>query len=68
MQMYPFLTAYFEHPKLEHLVRVGFYSLASDFAYRGIYGIKLDESQNRTHRILGVKAEDVDFLRHLDVS
>ena len=68
MQMYPFLTAYFEHPKLEHLVKVGFYSLASDLAYRGIYGIKLDESQNRTHRILGVKIEDVDFLRNLDVN
>lgn len=67
MQMQPFLFAYLEHPKLEHLVKVGFCNLASDLAYRSCYGLKLDESQNRTHRILNVGAEDVDFLRKLDV-
>lgn len=68
MQMSHFLVAHIEHPKLEHLVKVGFYSLVSDLAYRGCHGLKLDESQNRTHRILGVGAEDVDFLRNMDVS
>lgn len=68
MQMYPFLIAHLEHPKLEHLVKVGFYDLVSDLTYRSSYGLKLDESQNRTHHILGVGAEDVDFLRGLDVN
>ena len=67
MQMYPFLFAHIKRPKLEHLVKVGFCNLASDLAYRGCYGLKLDESQNRTHRLLGVGAEDVDFLWKLDV-
>ena len=67
MRMYPFLTAHIQHPKLEHLVKVGFYDLVSDVTYRSSYGQPLDESQNRTHRILGVGAEDVDFLRGLDV-
>lgn len=67
MQAAPFLAAQLEHPKLEHLVKVGFYNLASDVAYRGNYDQILDESQNRTHRILGVGAEDVVFLRNLDV-
>lgn len=67
MQMQSFLIAHLEHPKLEHLVKVGFCNLASDLAYHSCYGLKLDESQNRTHRILNVGAEDVDFLRNLDV-
>lgn len=67
MQLYPFLSAHLKHPKLEHLVKVGFYHLASDLVYRGPHGSTLDETQNRTHRLLGVGAEDVDFLRNLDV-
>ena len=67
MQMQSFLIAHVQHPKLEHLVKVGFCNLASGLAYRNSYGLKLDESQARTHRLLGVRAEDVDFLRKLDV-
>lgn len=61
MQLWPFLRAY-----LEHLVKVGFFSLASDLAYRNDYNHTLDESQDRTHRILKIAAEDVPFLRGLD--
>ena len=67
MLIFPFLAAHLRHPKLEHLVKVGFYHLASDMVYRGPYNAVLDETQNRTHRLLGVGAEDVDFLRNLDV-
>lgn len=67
MPMLPFLRAYLEHPRLEHLIKIGFYSLAGDLAYRGYLSSSLDETQNRTHRILGVMAEDVPFLRELDV-
>lgn len=66
MQMWPFLRAHLEHPRLEHLVKVGFFSLAADLAYRNDYNRALDESQRRTHRILQVEAEDVPFLRGLD--
>ena len=68
MQMWPFLAAHVEHPKLEHLVKVGFYNLASDLAYKRLSGDALDETQGRTHRLLGVAAEDVAFLRKLDVN
>lgn len=68
MQMYPFLAAHLKHSKLEHLVKVGFYNLACDLAYRGNYDQTLDEAQNRTHRLLGVGAEDVAFLQSLDVN
>ena len=68
MQMYHFLVAHIGHPKLEHLVKVGFHSLVSDLVYRSYSGRPLDESQSRTHRLLGVGAEDVDFLRNLDVN
>lgn len=61
MQMWPFLRAH-----LEHLVKVGFFSLAADLAYRCGCADTLDESQHRTHRILQVEAEDVPFLRELD--
>ena len=67
MQIQPFLLAHLEHPKLEHLVKVGFCNLVSDLAYHNSYGLKLDENQNRTHRVLNVGVEDVDFLRKLDV-
>ena len=66
MQLWPFLRAYLEHPRLEHLVKTGFFSLAADLAYRCGYAGTMDEAQNRTHRILKVAAEDVPFLRGLD--
>jgi len=66
MEVLPYLEAYPAHPRLEHLVKVGFYRLASDLVYRGDTNHALDESQKRTHRILHVMAEDVSFLRGLD--
>lgn len=66
MEMVPFLRAYMEHPRLEHLVKTGFYALVSGLAYSANTP-RLDETQNRTHRILRVAAGDVDFLRELDV-
>lgn len=65
MQVLPFLTAYLKHPRLEHLVKTGFYTLVSDFVYHYDSDC-LDENQNRTHKILGIAAEDVSFLRKLD--
>ena len=67
MQLVPFLAAHIEHPRFEHLVKVGFYELAGDLAYRDHDTHTLDETQNRTHRILQVAPEDVAFLRELDV-
>ena len=67
MQLAPFLAAHIEHPRLEHLVKVGFCDLASDLAYRDHHTDALDEAQNRTHRILKVAPEDVAFLRDLKV-
>ena len=66
MQIRPFLAAHLKHPRLEHLVKTGFCTLASDLAYRDDVQTILDETQNRTHRILGIAAEDVAFLRELD--
>ena len=66
MQLPPFLAAHLEHPKLEHLIKVGFFSLASDLAYGRLRGDALDETQDRTHRILRIPAGDVAFLRELD--
>lgn len=67
MQALPFLQAYLQHPRLEHLVKVGFCNIVSDLAYR--YNPEgLDETQNRTHRILKVSAEDVPFLKGLGVN
>lgn len=68
MQMAPFLAAHLNHPKLEHLVKVRFFYLASDLAYGRIRDNLLDEAQDRTHRLLGVDAGDVAFLRELDVN
>ena len=69
MELPCFLRAYLEHPRLEHLIKTGFYSLASDMVYRYHYNkATIDEAQSRTHKILGVDAEDVSFLRELDVS
>lgn len=65
MQALPYLRAHLEHPRLEHLSKTGFYSIVSDLAYHN-NGKILDESQNRTHKILGVAAEDVPFLRDMD--
>lgn len=67
MQALPFLREHLEHPKIEHLCKVGFYNIASDIVYKNTANC-LDETQNRTHRILGVAAEDVDFLRIMDAS
>lgn len=68
MEVLPYLEGYLEHPRLEHLVKVGFNRLASDLVYRGDYNHTLDESRNRTHQILRVMAEDIPFLRGLDTS
>ena len=65
MDLVSFLDAHVRHPRLEHLVKVGFLNLASDLAYKRLSSDALDESQNRTHRLLGVAAEDVPFLREL---
>lgn len=67
MELAPFLRAYLAHPRLEHLIKVGFFELACGLAYRGDYKHVLDEAQDRTHRILQIAAEDVPFLRELDV-
>ena len=67
MQLAPFLEAHIEHPRFEHLVKVGFCDLASDLAYRYSDTEALDEAQDRTHRILKVAPEDVIFLRDLQV-
>lgn len=61
-----FLRAHIEHPRYEHLLKVGFYELVCELIYRAHEHYpppKLDETQNRTHRLLGVGPEDVDFLR-----
>lgn len=65
MQAMPFLRAHLEHPRLEHLSKMGFYSIVSDLAYH-TDGKILDETQNRTHKILGVAVEDMPFLRDMD--
>lgn len=65
MQALPYLRAHLEHPRLEHLSKTGFYSIVSDLAYHSD-GQNLDETQNRTHKILGIDAEDVPFLRDMD--
>ena len=67
MQALPFLKAHLEHPRLEHLSKMGFYSIVSDLAYHSD-GKILDETQNRTHKILGVATEDVPFLRDMDAN
>ena len=64
MQVLPFLREYLEHPRLEHLCKVGFYDIASDIVYKGDTRT-LDETQNRTHKILGIAAEDMPFLRNI---
>lgn len=65
MESLPFLFAYLNHPRLEHLVKTRFIFLVFYIVYR--YDSKcLDETQHRTHRILGVAAEDVDFLRGIN--
>lgn len=68
MALLPFLRGYLEHPRLEHLIKTGFCALAADLVYRHTSNGLLDEHQNRTHQILGVAAEDVDFLRELDIN
>ena len=61
-----FLRAHIEHPRYEHLLKVGFYELVCDLIYHAhehYPAPELDETQNRTHRLLGVGVEDVAFLR-----
>ena len=65
MQVLPFLKAHLEHPRLEHLCKMGFYGIVADLAYHND-GENLDETQNRTHQILKIAAEDVSFLCNLD--
>ncbi len=65
MQALPFLAAYLKHPRLEHLSKVGFWNIVSDLAYRH-HPDCLNETKDRTHRILKVAAEDVGFLREMD--
>ncbi len=65
MQALPFMAAYLKHPRMEHLVKTGFCNIVADLAYSRNPDC-LDETQNRTHRILKVSAEDVPFLRELD--
>lgn len=67
MQALPYLRAHLEHPRLEHLSKMGFYSIVSDLAYH-TDGKILDETQNRTHKILGVAVEDMPFLRDMDTA
>lgn len=67
MEMPPFLYAYICHPRLEHLVKVGFWKLVFKLVYRHDCDGLMDETQDRTHRILRVGAEDVPFLRSLDI-
>lgn len=68
LELSTFLSRYLKHPRLEHLIKTGFYGLAADMVYNDFAcEIRLDETQDRTHRILGVMAEDVPFLRRLDV-
>lgn len=67
MESLPFLVSYLNHPRLEHLVKTGFSSIVSDIVYRKKCEC-LDETQNRMHRILQVAAEDVPFLRDIDVN
>ena len=62
-----FLSAYLNHPALEHLVKTGFYAIISDLVY-SYQESCLDESQHRTHRILGVAAEDIGFLRSINLN
>lgn len=61
-----FLRAHIEHPRYEHLVKTGFHKLVCELVYHAhehYPAPKLDETQNRTHRLLGVGVEDVAFLR-----
>ncbi len=66
MEVASFLSAHVSHPRLEHLVKVGLWELASNLVYGRECAKLLDETQNRTHRLLQVKAEDISFLRSLD--
>lgn len=67
MQSITFLAAYHRHPALEHLVKTGFYSAVNSLVYEYTDSC-LDETQHRTHQIIGVAAEDVPFLRDIDVN
>lgn len=64
--MVPLLSAYIRHPRLEHLIKTGFYTLAAYVVFSD-RAPRLDETRNRTHQILQVGAEDVAFLRSINV-
>ena len=66
MQALPFLRAFLNHPRMEHLAKVGFWNIVSNLAYC-YHPDCLDETQNRTHQILKAAAEDVQFLKELEV-
>ena len=66
MESLPFLASYPYHPRMEHLAKVGFWNIVSDLAYC-YHPDCLDEAQNRTHQILKAAAEDVQFLKELEV-
>ena len=68
MELAPFLIEYQKHPVLEHLVKTGFYRLVLELVYRSDCRGLLDESQKRTHRILKVAAEDIPYLRKIDIT
>lgn len=68
MELIPFLAGYLRHPRMEHLVKMGFYALVTEMVYGYSHQNFLDETQNRTHRILKVAAEDIPYLRDIDVS
>ena len=68
MELIPFLAGYLRHPRMEHLVKMGFYALVTEMVYGYSHQNFFDETQYRTHRILKVAAEDIPYLRDIDVS
>lgn len=62
------LKQYLQHPRLEHLIKTGFYLLADGLVYETSPDVLFDEGKNRTHQILKVAAEDISYLRDRDVS
>lgn len=53
-------------PQVDYIVRTAVRNI-SDLAYGRVQRGTLDEAQDRTHRLLGIAAEDVAFLREADV-
>ena len=63
-----YLRGYLRHPKCEHLVKMGFYSLALALAGGHATAVWLDESKNKPQQLLRVKKEDLSFLKRIDVT